>query len=57
MALRIEPVARNALDSERSLPLFQIEDGQEEAPCRLQILGADGDVIEVHVKGSFHSGN
>src|SRR6266853_2129743 len=52
-ALGIEPMAGNAAYGERSLPFFQIEDGEEETQCRLQIPRADGDVIEVHVIAPF----
>jgi len=53
MTLGVEPVAGNALHGERPLALFQIEHLQEEAPCRLQIPGANGDVIEFHVNAPF----
>src|SRR5882724_13573235 len=54
MAFRIEPVAGNAaLYGERSLAFLEIEDRQEEVPCGLQIAGANGDVIEFHVKAPF----
>src|SRR6202795_4979157 len=49
MAVGIEPVTGNALDGERSLAFLEIEDLQEEAPCRLQVPGSNGDVIEFHV--------
>ena len=54
MAFGIEPVAGNAsLYRERSFAFPEIEDRQEKAPCRLQIPGANGDVIEFHVKAPF----
>ena len=57
MAFGIEPVAGNAVDGERSLAFLEIEDLQEEAPCRLQVPGSNGDVIEFHVKAPFRNGN
>src|SRR5258707_11774114 len=46
MPFRIKPVAGNAaLDGERSLAFFEIEDRQEEAARRRQIPGPNGDVI------------
>src|SRR5882757_7521024 len=52
-ALGIEPMSGNAADGERSLSFFQTEDRQEEAPCRLQIAGANGDVVDVHLMAPF----
>src|SRR5882757_8562618 len=52
-ALGIEPVSGNAADGERPLSFFQPEDSQEEAPSRLQIASANGDVVEVHVTAPF----
>src|SRR5216684_3142583 len=58
MAFRIEPVAGNAaLYGERSLAFREIEDFQEEVPCGRQIAGANGDVVEFHVKAPFRNGN
>jgi hypothetical protein len=54
MGFRVEPVAGNAaLYRERSLAFPEIKDFQEEVPCGLQIAGANGDVVEVHVKAPF----
>src|SRR5882724_9925389 len=52
-ALGIEPVSGNAADCDRPLPFLHPEDSQEEAPSRLQIAGANGDVVEVHVMLPF----